>query len=380
LASGAWYPCVQNNDSWSTTVNFGQWIYYDSTTLTLDTTADGYFRYGVPDGFKAINVDALTESDSFQSAFSWIKNRDATDAHMLFDRVRGPYSFWNSNDDADIADDVDTLTRFLKQGANIGNDVRVNTFNESYVYWDWFIESTGSGASNEDGTINTTSTLVDTTSGVSISKFTGTGANATVGHGLGAAPKFLILKHFDNTNYSTPVWHNKFSTPTTGLAYLDTYDAQSAAATAWNSTIPTSSVVSLGTGASTNNSGTDYMMYCFAEIEGFSKFGSYVGNANDDGPVIYTGMKPSFLLVKGLGARDWFIFDNKRNTFNVVNENLTVNEASATGTSYKFDFLSNGFKVRLADGGINTSGETYVYAVFAQNPFGGASTTPGTAF
>jgi hypothetical protein len=221
-AGAGWYPTPQNGDTYTTHANFGQHIYYDSTTLTLDTSAGGYFRHAVPDGFKAINVDNLTESDSFQSAFCWIKNRDATDNHMLFDRVRGPFSFWHSNDDADIADDVDTLTRFLKQGATFGDDVRVNTKDESYLFWDWFIEATGSGSSNEDGSINTAATLVDTTCGFSISKFEGTGANATVGHGLGVAPKFFILKHFDNSNYSTTVWHNALPVPTLEYLILDT--------------------------------------------------------------------------------------------------------------------------------------------------------------
>ena len=382
LASGRWYPTMQNNTTQASQANFGQHIYYDSTTLTLDTDAGGYFRHAVPDGFKAVHVDNLTESDSFQSAFSWIKNRDAADAHMLFDRVRGPYSFWNSDDDANITDDINTLTRFLKQGVNIGNDVRVNTTSESYALWDWFIESTGSGASNEDGTINTTSTLVDTTGGISISKFTGTGANATVGHGLGVAPKFLILKHFDNSSYSTPAWHNQLPTPTTALFYFDNSDAKSAAATAWNSTIPTSTVVSLGSGASTNNSSTAYMMYCFAEIVGYSRFGSYTGNGSADGPVIYTGFKPAYVMIKkSSGAGNWVINDSARSPFNEIDDQLLGNTTAAETTgSEEIDFLGSGFKIRGPDSDTNSSAGFYVYMAWASNPFGGASTTPSTAF
>ena len=382
LASGRWYPTMQNNTTQASQMNFGQHLYYDSTALSKDTSADGYFRHAVPDGFKAIHVDHLTESDSFQSAFSWIKNRDAADNYMLFDRVRGPFSFWNSDDDANIVDYVDTLTRFLKQGAALGDDDRVNTANESYVYWDWFIEATGSGSSNEDGSINTAATLVDTTSGISISKFEGTGSNATVGHGLGVAPKFVILKHFDNSAYSTPVWHNKFSTPTTGLTYFDTTDAQSAAATAWNSTIPTSSVVSLGTGASTNNSGTDYMMYCFAEIEGFSKFGFYTGNGLTDGAVAVMGFKIAYVMIKKIsGTGNWVINDSARSPFNEIDDQLLANTTAAETTgSEEIDFLSSGFKIRGPDSDTNSSGGGYVYIAFAQNPFGGSSTTPSTAF
>ena len=386
LAAGKWYPTMQNNTTQASQMNFGQHIYFDSTALTLDTTADGYFRHAVPDGFKAIHVDHLTESSSFISAFSWIKNRDATDSHMNFDRVRGPFSFWHANTDATITDDVDTLTRFLKQGATIGDDVRVNTANESYVYWDWFIEATGSGSSNEDGSINTASTLVDTTSGISISKFEGTGANATVGHGLGVAPKFVILKHFDNSGYSSTVFHSNVVTPTTGYLVLDSNYAEQNNAAIWNSTIPTSSVVSLGTSAASNNSGTDYMMYCFAEIEGFSKFGQYTGNGSGsgDGPFTYTGFKPNFIMCKAVDrTSDWYISDIARNKFNSdATANRMVqyaNLARADESGYGLQIFSNGFK--QYDGAENnSSGKLYCYVAFAYNPFGGASTTPGTAF
>ena len=363
-------------------MNFGQQNYVFGAATTLDSDAGGYFNSTPTEGYKALKADNLTESDSFISAFSWIKNRETTDAHMLFDRVRGPYSFWNSDDDANIADDVDTLTRFLKQGVNISDDVRVNTFDEGYALWDWFIETAGSGASNEDGTINTTATLVDTTGGISISKFTGTGANATVGHGLGVAPKFLIIKHFDNSSYSTPAWHNKLPTPTTALFYFDNSDAKSAAATAWNSTIPTSTVVSLGSGASTNNSSTAYMMYCFAEIKGFSRFGAYEGNGDANGTYVYTGFKPAYVMIKkSSGTGNWVINDSARSPFNEIDDQLLGNTTTAETTgSEEIDFLGNGFKIRGPDSDTNSSAGFYVYMAFAEYPFGGASTTPSTAF
>ena len=386
LASGRWYPTMQNNTTQASHANFGQHIYFDSTTLTLDSDAGGYFRHSVPDGFKAIHVDNFTESSSFISAFSWIKNRDATDNHMNFDRVRGPFSFFHANTDADIADNENTLTRFLKQGANIGEDVRVNTAKESFVYWDWFIEATGTGSANEDGSINTASTLVDTTCGFSISKFTGTGANATVGHGLGVAPKFVYLKHFDNSQYSSTVFHSNVVTPTTGYLVLDSNYAEQNNAAIWNSTIPTSTVVSLGSSAASNNSGTDYMMYCFAEIEGFSKFGTYIGNGSGSGagPLCYTGFKPNFIMCKAVDrTSDWYISDIARNKFNSdATANRMVqyaNLARADESGYGLQIFSNGFK--QYDGAENnSSGKLYCYVAFAYNPFGGASTTPGTAF
>jgi hypothetical protein len=383
-AGAGWFPTMMNNTTQASHANFGQHIYFDSTTLTLDTTAGGYFRHAVPDGFKAIHVDNLTESDSFQSAFSWIKNRDAADSHMLFDRVRGPFSFWHSDDDADIADDVDTLTRFLKQGATIGDDVRVNTVNESYVYWDWFIEAAGSGSANEDGSINTASTLVDTTCGFSISKFTGTGANATVGHGLGVAPKFVILKHFDNSNYSTTVGHAFLPVPTLEYVILDTTDAKQSNAAIWNSTIPTSSVVSLGSSAASNNSGTDYMMYCFAEIDGFSRFGTYEGDGNTSGqgPFNYTGFQPEFVIFKNVDrAVSWMAMTAKFGPNPNKWELLPDTNGVMGATFPAINFLSNGFRIvnTVAYYAVNQSGESYIWCAWAKNPFGGASTTPSTA-
>ena len=131
------------------------------------------------------------------SAFSWIKNRGTDDNHMLFDRVRGVTKDWHSNSDAIQATNVQTVKAFLGGGVTIGTDVEVNTSSENYVLWNWMMSASGGGSSNEDGSINTTATLVDTTLGLSISQYTGTGSNATIGHGLGAVPKFIIIKNLD---------------------------------------------------------------------------------------------------------------------------------------------------------------------------------------
>ena len=377
-----WFPTMQNNSTFATHMNFGQHIYYDSTALSLNTDAGGYFRHDVPDGFKALHVDNLSDSASYQSAFAWIKNRDAADKHMLSDRVRGIYSIWNSNDDANIYNDLTAVQRFLKQGVTVGEAEEVNTANESYVLWDWFIETTGAGSSVTDGSINTTATLKDTTSGISISKFTGTGSNATVGHGLGIAPKFVILKHFDNSSTSTPVWHAGLTTPTTGYLLLDGNNSEQNAATSWNSTIPTSTVVSLGTSSSFNNSGTAYMLYCFADIVGFSKFSYYTGNGSDDGPFVNLGFQPAFIIIKRTASTTgWIMYDTKRSRFNPVQNQLLVNTTAAETTgSEEIDILANGFKCRTSDSDLNASSANYVYAAFAKNPFGGDETSPMTAF
>ena len=381
MASGAWYPAINTNNGWVSTGNFGQHIYFDSTALTLDSDAGGYFRHDVPEGFKAINVDNLAESDSFISGFSWIKNREQADNHMLFDRVRGIYNDLHSNTTDIQVTNRDTLQRFLKQGATIGEDVQVNTLNESYVYWDWFIEATGSGSSNEDGSINTISTLVDTTSGLSISTYVGTGANATVGHGLGAIPKMMLVKTVDTGVSNWTVYHA--SNPATSYLYLDLTTALLTAATVWNSTRPTSTVFSIGSAGITNSSGYTMLCYAFAEVEGFSKFGVFEGNALDDGPVIYTGFRPAWVMMKDIdaaGGHEWWIFDSARSPFNQGDITIGANDSRAetSDVDRAFDFLSNGFKLRDSHVEWNPS-NTIIFAAFAQNPFGGASTTPATA-
>ena len=380
LASGRWYPTMQNNTTQASKANFGQHIYFDSTALTLDTDAGGYFRHSVPDGFKAIHVDHLTGSDSFVSAFSWIKNRDATDNHMLFDRVRGRFSDLHSNTSAIPVTNEETLQRFLKQGAIIGSDVEVNTANESYIFWNWFMETAGSGTSNEDGSINTASTLVDTTAGISIGTYTGTGAGATIGHGLGAVPKMIMCKRTDVTE-EWNVYHigsNAGSGAANTVIFLSSTSAY-LDRVSWNDTAPTSSVFSVGNYVGTNTSGGTYIYYAFADIEGYSKFGSYTGNANAFGPVIHTGFKPELVICKPTtGTTNWMMKSAAINPYNVVAETFYANETAAEATENQVDFLANGFKIR-ASSDINNA-TTIIYMAFAQNPFGGASTTPSTAY
>jgi hypothetical protein len=198
---------------------------------------------------------------------------------MLFDRKRN-LKIYNSNASDVEVTDVETLQRFLKQGATIGDDVQVNTFNENYVYWDWFIETTGSGSSNEDGSINTTATLVDTTSGISISTYTGTGVAATIGHGLGVAPSLIIVKCLNDAVGAGQghfyVYHGAMaSDPETDYMLLNTTAAKVDSNAIWNDTAPTSTVFSIGTGVGVNESSNTYISYAFAEIEGYSKFGYY---------------------------------------------------------------------------------------------------------
>ena len=377
-----WFPTMQNNSTFATHMNFGQHICYDSTALSLNTDAGGYFRHDVPDGFKALNVDNLSDSASYQSAFSWIKNRDAADANMLFDRPRGIQLELHSDSTAVETTDRNSLQRFLKQGVTVGEDEEVNTANESYVLWDWFIESTGSGSSNTDGSLNTTKTLADTTSGMSIGLYEGTGSATTMGHGLGKVPTFWIVRNREVVQ-NWMVYHvGTASDPQTDYLTLQSNADVQDHHDVWNDTAPTSSVISLGSDGTTNNSGSDFVSYIFTDITGFSKFSYYIGNGADDGTFVNLGFQPAWLMIKRSDSTgDWIIYDTKRSRFNPVDDQLLANSTAAETTgSEEIDILANGFKCRTSDSYLNASGGRYLFAAFAKNPFGGDETSPMTAF
>jgi hypothetical protein len=191
-----------------------------------------------------------------------------------------------------------------------------------------------------------------------------------VGHGLGVAPKMIIIKG-RATTYNWVVGHNSLSTNWGKYLTLSTTDAVETATNVFNDTAPTSSLFSIGTALGVNTSSSTYIAYCFAEVKGYSKFGSYTGNGSTDGTFVYTGFTPAFLIFKSssLGTTNWQLLDNKRNTFNPENNHLRPNGSGAEFTNYPVDFLSNGFKFRNTDGDNNQSGETYIYMAFASSPF-----------
>jgi len=214
----------------------------------------------------------------------------------------------------------------------------------------------------------------------SIVKYTATGSNATVGHGLGAVPKMIIVKDYKDTGGSNwAVYHHSIGN--TEFLELNSNAAKDTSSGLWNNTTPTSSVFTIGTNSRVNNSGNDTIAYCFPEVQGFSKMGSYLGNGNADGPFVYTGFKPAWIMIKrAIGGTDnWVMFDNKRSPFNEVNENLVANASSPTNTGIKIDMLSNGFKCKVTEGNTNVSGNTYIYMAFAENPFVSAAKIPVTA-
>jgi hypothetical protein len=282
---------------------------------------------------------------------------------MLFDRVRGVTNDLHSNDTAVQVTNNETLQSFLAGGVQVGNDVEVNTANESYALWNWMFENTGSGASNEDGSINTTSTLVDTTLGMSISTYTGTGANATLGHGLGVVPEMVICKGLDTVNHWV-VYHKALGN-TSALLLNATNAKQSADAKWWNNTTPTSSLVSLGTAGDSNASTKLFVMYAFAPSQ-FISIGSYEGNGNADGSFIPTlnslgvPIQPVWAMTKSADSTsEWDIYDNKRLGYNVENAHLDANATTVESTADNLDIVTGGLKMRIATD--PNVAETYVY-------------------
>ena len=325
------------------------------------------------------NARALT-GVGFQPDFTWIKDRTDTESHCLTDAVRGATKSLRSNDTNAEATDTDALQSFNSDGFTVGNQGQVNKSNgDYYVGWNW--KANGQGSSNTDGSINTTYTSVNTTAGFSISKYTGTGSNATVGHGLGAAPKMVIIKKTSGAD-DWKVYHA--SVGATKSLVLQGNNAETSDSTSFNNTAPTTSVFSVGTSSATNTSGQTYIAYCFAEKTGYSKFGSYVSNNNVDGGFVYTGFKPNWVMVKsiGSGGYNWMIFDSVRqpNNLNGVTLQADVNSAEFDYAPNGYvDLLSNGFKLRSTSNGVNGSGATnYLYMAFGQSLVG-SNNVPCTA-
>jgi hypothetical protein len=306
----------------------------------------------------------------------WIKNRDATDSHCLFDAVRGATEMLNPDTDTAEVTDADTLTSFDSDGFALGADVKVNTNTEKYVSWNW--KANGTGSSNTDGSINTTATSANTTSGFSISTYTGTGSAATIGHGLGSIPKMIILKSRGASNIFAVYNIGMTSAPETDFMKLSRPDATSDLDIIWNDTAPTSTVFSVGTLTDVNDSGDTNVAYCFAEKQGFSKFGAYEGNGNADGPFVYTGFRPALVMTKSVDSTSsWHIFDNKREGYNVDNDPLVAEVNTAEATTDMIDLLSNGFKFRTSSD--PNVAETYIYMAFAEAPFVNSNGVPCNA-
>ena len=314
---------------------------------------------------------------------TWIKARNVAYGHILFDRIRGLGFSLNSNG-TNANRNVGSEFSWSNSGCTTdsftvdrGSNESLNQNGKTMVAWNW--KANGAGSSNTDGSITST-VSANTSSGFSIVSYTGNGTSgATVGHGLGSAPKMIITKTLSTVDswyvYSESLGNTK------RLGLNDT-SSEATSSTYWNSTTPTSSVFTLGNNSGNNGSGTAMIAYCFAEKTGYSKFGSYTGNGNADGTFVYTGFKPAFVMMKRTDNTNHFaIYDNKRNGFNDENNYLRADGTYAEGneTWGDLDILSNGFKARAVDGMHNASGGTYIYMAIAEAPLVGTNNVPCTA-
>ena len=310
----------------------------------------------------------------FQPDWVWVKERTSNSSHRLCDIVRGVTKGLFTNLTSGDQTNTNALLSFDSDGFTVGDNGQVNENTQTYASWNWLASNTT--ASNTDGSINTTYTSANTTSGFSISKFTGTGSTATVGHGLGVAPKLIIAKALGTTS-SWWVYHASVnSTNTDGYLVLNSTAGTADDATIWTTTAPTSSVFSIGSAISAH----DYVAYCFAEKTGFSKFGSYTGNGNADGVYQHLGFSASWLMIKRTDSTaSWVIFDNKRLGYNVANYQLYANSTSGTGNNVLLDITSQGFKCRANHLDVNGSGASYIYMAFAEAPLVSSNGVPAVA-
>jgi len=329
------------------------------------TTIDKGSKYFNTITYTGTGASLANTGVGFQPDWVWIKGRSGATDHGLYDAVRGVQKDLVSNATSAETTQTTGLTAFGSDGFTVGALAKLNTSAATYVAWNWLGANTT--VSNTAGSITST-VSANTTSGFSIVSYTGTGVNATVGHGLGVAPSMMIIKKRNAITDWTVYTKVQGATKRLFLNSTSTGDTSS---TTFNNTEPTSSLFSVGTNDYTNGSGGTYIAYCFAEVKGYSKFGSYTGNSSADGTFVYTGFTPAFLIFKSssLGTTNWQLLDNKRNTFNPQNNHLRPNGSGAEFTNYPVDFLSNGFKFRNTDGDNNQSGETYIYMAFASSPF-----------
>ena len=382
---------------------------YNPNTTTGGSSATFTFNFGQrafsytpPTGYKALNsanlpdptiklpnkhFDTLlwsgnaTTSDrsitglNFQPDWAWTKTRNFAYHHALFDSVRGAANrIFSDQTYAENAASGGSLASFDSNGITwdygTGNEWW-NLSGKNYLSWNW--NAGGSTVTNNSGSISS-QVRANATAGFSIVSYTGTGSAATIGHGLGVAPNVLIIKNRGTGNRIWLVYHSaNTSEPATEYLQLDSTAATADDNSAFNDTAPTSTVFSVGTSASSNNSSEGHIAYCFSEVAGYSKFGKYTGNGNASGTFVFTGFRPAWVLIKCSSSTfNWMIYDSKRGAFNLIDEYLMANSENAEAGSSSdnpIDFLSNGFKLRYTNTSTNQSGGTYIYLCFAESPF-----------
>jgi len=329
----------------------------------------------------------------FQSDFVWVKDRTVAYYARIFDSNRvgaGPLypsedkveDHHNDGPEIDFSSPYSNGFKIIDNPDGTTNSYGVNQNSSEIISWNWKANG-GTTSSNTDGSITST-VQANTDGGFSIVQYTGTGTAATIGHGLGVAPAMYIVKNRDQTGTNWTVFHKDLTSNAYHL-YLNNGAPQSNSVGYWNSTSPTSTVFSIkNTSGDVNTNTEDYVVYCFAEKQGYSKFGKYKGNGNANGAFVYTGFKPAFVMTKASSSTSsWMMYDHKRLGYNPIDVALRANGADAESTSLisgnDIDLYSNGFKLINSNATINGSGTTYIYMAFAENPFVTSGGVPTTA-
>ena len=346
-----------------------------------------YFQTTLYTGNGSTNAITNSGNSDLSPNWVWIKNRSGADHHALYDSVRGANKYLSSGRDILEATQSDGLMSFNSDGFTVGADGGVNTNSNNFVAWQWKAGTSVSGTTTGSGTGKAYSGSVNTDAGFSIITYVANGtAGHTIPHHLGAAPKWVICKS-RSENRGFPIQHTGLTSAAYAI-FLSQNNAQaeqfsSGSTNTWNNTAASSTVVTLGNNANNNKDNDSYIMYSFAEKKGYSKFGKYTGNGNADGTFVYTGFKPAWLLVKQTtgASQNWYLWDNKRDTFNVTDTPLKPDENTAESGigAYNIDLLSQGFKFKGTEIQINASGETYIFMAFSEQSFVSSSGVPATA-
>jgi len=316
---------------------------------------------------------------NLQPDWLWIKRRSGSNASMIVNSSLGLSGNVAVASNLNLAAYATPVSALNSDGFSVNaGDASVNANGSTYVAWQWK-DNGGTTVTNNDGS-HASSVQVNTTAGFSIVTYTGTGSSVTLGHGLGAAPEIIFNKGLSD-NHAWIVGATADSSNLSKVMILNFTDASTSDANSFSNTAPTSSVYTIGTAGGVNQNGQNYISYLFRSIQGYSKIGTYTGNGSADGTFVYTGFKPAYILIKCTNAaKNWYIFDNKRPTYNVDNILITANtDAAEVVGSEKIDFLSNGFKLRQDFSHTNASGSTYLYMAFASNPFVTSDGVPTTA-
>jgi len=330
-------------------------------------------------GYAGNSVDntAITNdgNSNLQPDLIWFARYDTPGDKFLLNSSRGVTKFLISSGTSAEGTSTSLLKSFDTNGFSVGTNSNTNSSSSNYVAWQWKANG-GTTSSNTDGSITST-VQANQDAGFSIVTYTTAGSTATIGHGLGAKPDVILLKK-RNGAISWYVRH-----VSTGTSYLNlnlTSAAVSNPTATWTTTEPTTSVYSIGTSSDFNINGGEYLAYCFAEKQGFSKFGKYVGNGSTDGSFIYTGFKPAVIILKRTdSAKNWNIITGATIQKNVIDERFNLNLGNIQSEGDWADFVSNGFKLRTTNAAINASGGTYIYMAFAENPFTTSTGIPTTA-